>query len=177
MRFASVLLLSALLTTPAVACPDMEMGLEPVTADGDTIMPDGGVLLLAVAGFHQAQRAFALEDANGAIDTTTDPLAPGLVRLTPKKHVTGDLSLVGGRARLTIHDAAATTALAAPTKAKVFSTYSRKSKPTRSGFPMTETTTVMLTAPAPADVYGSSCTAPTSSRAPSCRRKPTGRRS
>lgn len=152
---ASIPLVALLASTPATACPAMEPTLHPIATKNTTMLPGGGVLLAITVSYGARDKGpFTLVDETGTtIDATQDPIAPGLVRLTPKQHADREVSLVEGKQTLfVVQDAAgAPPLLAIPKIAKVTSTRSRTTKAPRGPYPINETTTITLASAPPAN--------------------------
>ncbi|GEM_PF-4070718 len=152
---ASIPFVALLASTPATACPAMEPTLHPIATKNATMLPGGGVLLAVTVSYGARDKGqFTLVDETGTtIDATEDPIAPGLVRLTPKQHADREVALVQGKQTLfAVQDAAgAPPLLAIPKIAKVTSTRSRATKPRRGPYPINETTTITLASAPPAN--------------------------
>lgn len=156
-----------LASTPADACPVMAISYRPVSTKNVTMLPDGGVLLAASKRYGQkANEKLTLVDESGTtIDAAEEPLAPGLVRLTPKQHADRELNLVEGtRTLFELQDAAGAPALAdTPKVARVTSTHVRSRKPVPRGGVPAESTTITLAAAPPSNVVAIILYAPDSS--------------
>jgi hypothetical protein len=158
MRWLVSLPLVALLASPPVAaCPVMTMAYRPLATKNVTMLPDGGVLLGASKSFGQKKNgAFSLVDDTGsAIESTEDPIAPGLIRIAPKLHADREVSfLEDGKPLFALQDAAGAPALAAiPKIAKVTSTLSRTTR-VRNPTQAWVTTMITLASPPPSNVVG-----------------------
>jgi hypothetical protein len=144
----------------------MAMTLQPISTNNVLMLPDGGVLLSMTREYGRGRGDLTLADETGTqIDAAHEPIAPGLVRLTPKQHGDREVSLVeGGKTLLVIQDAAAAPAITiAPKIAKVTSTRARNAKLRRGPYPIPESTTIALASAPPADavaivLYGSDTT-------------------
>jgi hypothetical protein len=158
MRFVALALAALLVSPPdADACAAPHLVDVALTADGATLLDDGGVVIETRSGAGRNEREIGigptLASGRTQIDATMDWIAPGLSVLRPKRNKGRTITVVDGNRKvlLTLKQAKGKTRHTAPDPTSITSTLPSQSKvPSREG-PGIATSTASLTLAAPAD--------------------------
>ncbi len=157
MRLVALGLAVLLVSPPADACRAPHLIDVALTADGATLLDDGGVVIETRSGGardgRELGRGPTLASGRTQVDATMDWIAPGLSVLRPKRNKARTLTVVDGNRKvlMTLKQAKGKTRHAAPEPISITSTLpAQATMPPQNG-PGIPTSNATLTLAAPAD--------------------------
>lgn len=157
MRLVALGLAVLLVSPPADACPAPHLIDVALTADGATLLDDGGVVIETRSGEARNDRELGrgptLASGRTQVDATMDWIAPGLSVLRPKRNRGRTITVIDGNRKvlLTLKQAKGKTRHTAPDPISVTSTLPDQSKIPPQNGPGIPTSTATLTLAVPAD--------------------------